>query len=96
MELTFLGFVGIPCNPVTPFLALRNYIGNISFSKGCENVACSSNAKFGEAIDIVAKVDAVVIVVGSDLTQEREDHDRVNLTLPGKQQLDCAFFWPRS
>lgn len=79
-------YIGISCNPVTPFLALQNYIGNISFSKGCENVACSSNAKFGEAIDIVAKADAVVIVVGLDLTQEREDHDRVNLTLPGQQQ----------
>lgn len=79
-------YIGIPCNPVTPFLALQNYIGNISFSKGCENVACSSNSKFSEAVDIAAKADAVVIVVGLDLTQEREDHDRVNLTLPGQQQ----------
>lgn len=79
-------YIGIPCNPVTPFVALQNYIGNVSFSKGCENVACSSNAKFGEAVDIAAKADAVVIVVGLDLTQETEDHDRVNLTLPGQQQ----------
>eukprot|EP01018_Ginkgo_biloba_P013790 Gb_31967 [translate_table: standard] len=84
---TMIGdYPGIPCKPITPLLGLQNYITNISYCPGCHDVACSSNGSFGEAVNIASKADAVIMVVGLDLLQETEDHDRVNLTLPGEQQ----------
>lgn len=49
-------------------------------------MACSSDTMFSEAIRISREADQVVLVVGLDLTQEREEQDRVNLILPGEQQ----------
>jgi len=41
---------------------------------------------FGEAVETAKKVDEVVVVVGLDQTQEKEERDRIKLTLPGQQE----------
>ena len=40
---------------------------------------------FREAIEAAKRADIVVVVAGLNLTEEREDFDRVSLLLPGKQ-----------
>lgn len=49
-------------------------------------MSCDSDAGFDEAIGHAKEADYVVVVAGIDLSQEREDHDRVSLLLPGKQK----------
>lgn len=39
-----------------------------------------------EAIELAESVDYVIMIVGLDQTQEREEFDRIDLVLPGKQQ----------
>ena len=55
------------------------------YQMGCPNVACTE-ADIDSATSLAASADAVVLVMGTDLSIEREDHDRVDLFLPGKQQ----------
>lgn len=85
----FCGFgsliIGIPCNPKSPFEGLQEYSTRTSYVAGCQDVPCMSDAGFEKAIYAAKKADFVVIVVGIDASQEREDHDRVSLLLPGKQ-----------
>ncbi|KAH9323706.1 hypothetical protein KI387_018345, partial [Taxus chinensis] len=76
----------IPCNTITPLQGLQKYVRNTLYAPGCENVACSSETMFNQAIGIAKEADEVVLVVGLDLTQEREEQDRVSLNLPGEQQ----------
>lgn len=84
---TLIGdYPGVPCKITTPLLGLQSYIQTILYAPGCEYVNCSSKEGFGEAARIAAKADAVVMVVGLDLSQETEGHDRVSLNLPGEQQ----------
>ncbi|KAB2597573.1 beta-D-xylosidase 6 [Pyrus ussuriensis x Pyrus communis] len=78
-------YTGIPCNPKSPFEGLREYSTRTSYVAGCQDVPCMSDAGFKKAIYAAKKADFVVIVVGIDASQEREDHDRVSLLLPGKQ-----------
>lgn len=47
-------------------------------------MACSA-ASIQEAVAIAKGADYVVLVMGLDQTQEREDYDRTSLVLPGKQ-----------
>lgn len=83
---TLLGnYHGPPCKSVSPLQALQSYVSNIKYHSGCDSVACSS-ASIKEAVDIAKAVDYVLLFMGLDLTQEREDHDREILDLPGKQQ----------
>ncbi|XP_062005597.1 probable beta-D-xylosidase 6 [Rosa rugosa] len=79
------GYTGIPCNPKTPFEGLQEYRKRTSYTTGCLDVPCVSDSGFKEAIRAAKKADFSVIVVGLDASQEREDHDRVSLLLPGKQ-----------
>ncbi|KAM1486282.1 hypothetical protein ACFX2I_000501 [Malus domestica] len=78
-------YTGIPCNPKSPFEGLQEYSTRTSYVAGCQDVPCLSDAGFEKAIYAAKKADFVVIVVGIDASQEREDHDRVSLLLPGKQ-----------
>ncbi|KAL8159322.1 hypothetical protein V2J09_000859 [Rumex salicifolius] len=83
---TLLGnYHGPPCNSVTPLQAIRGYVRDIEYLPGCESVACSSPS-INDAVEVAQTADYVVMFVGLDLTQEREDHDREDLVLPGKQQ----------
>ena len=49
-------------------------------------MACST-AQAHDAAKIAAAADATVLVVGADQSIEAESHDRVDLNLPGQQQL---------
>ncbi|XP_050212687.1 probable beta-D-xylosidase 7 [Mercurialis annua] len=78
-------YAGPPCKTVTPLQGLQNYVKNIKYHPGCSTVACSS-AAIDQAVKIAKEADQVVLVMGLDQTQEREELDRVDLLLPGKQQ----------
>ncbi|AAF17692.1 F28K19.27 [Arabidopsis thaliana] len=83
---TLLGnYAGPPCKTVTPLDALRSYVKNAVYHQGCDSVACS-NAAIDQAVAIAKNADHVVLIMGLDQTQEKEDFDRVDLSLPGKQQ----------
>ncbi|TYI39373.1 hypothetical protein ES332_A02G093500v1 [Gossypium tomentosum] len=65
-------YAGPPCKPVTPLQGLQSYVKDTRFHQGCNGIAKGA--------------DHVVLVMGLDQTQESEDHDRVDLLLPPKQQ----------
>lgn len=52
----------------------------------CEDLACISDNFFGEVVETTKKVDEVVLVVGLDQTQEKEERDRIQLTLPSQRE----------
>jgi hypothetical protein len=55
------------------------------YEPGCSDVACQSLRPVTDLVESDA-VDAVVLIMGLDQSQEREGFDRRTLTLPGKQQ----------
>ncbi|KDP20226.1 hypothetical protein JCGZ_09858 [Jatropha curcas] len=84
---TLLGnYAGPPCKTVTPLQGLQKYIKNTRYHRGCDTVACSSTT-VDQAVKIAKEADQVVLVMGLDQTQEKEEHDRDDLVLPGKQQM---------
>ncbi|KAI5597766.1 hypothetical protein BDE02_02G087300 [Populus trichocarpa] len=78
-------YFGPPCKTVTPLQGLQNYIKNTRYHPGCSRVACSS-ASINQAVKIAKGADQVILVMGLDQTQEKEEQDRVDLVLPGKQR----------
>ncbi|KAF5746810.1 putative Periplasmic beta-glucosidase precursor [Tripterygium wilfordii] len=83
---TLLGnYAGPPCKFVTPLQALQGYVKDTVYHPGCDTVQCSS-AAIDKAVDIAKSADFVVLIMGLDQTQEREELDRVDLVLPGMQQ----------
>ncbi|MED6133941.1 NAD(P)H-dependent D-xylose reductase (XR) [Stylosanthes scabra] len=78
-------YQGIPCNYISPLQGLTALVPT-SYAPGCPDVACS-NADLDDATQIAASADATVIVVGASLAIEAESLDRVNILLPGQQQL---------
>ncbi|KAA3484907.1 putative beta-D-xylosidase 7 [Gossypium australe] len=78
-------YAGPPCKPVTPLQGLQSYVKDTRFHQGCNGVNCSS-AFIAQSVKIAKGADHVVLVMGLDQTQESEDHDRVDLLLPPKQQ----------
>ncbi|KAJ0254520.1 Glycoside hydrolase family 3 C-terminal domain-containing protein [Hirschfeldia incana] len=82
---TMIGnYHGVPCKYTTPLQGLVETV-SATYQKGCSNVACTE-ADIDSATSLAASADAVVLVMGTDLSIEREDHDRVDLFFPGKQQ----------
>ncbi|PSS30636.1 Beta-D-xylosidase [Actinidia chinensis var. chinensis] len=80
------GYTGVPCNPKSLLDAFPTYGKKTSYAAGClDGVPCTSNAGFIEAVSIAKEADFVIVVVGLDLSQETEDHDRYSLLLPGYQ-----------
>ncbi|KAK6923224.1 Glycoside hydrolase family 3 C-terminal domain, partial [Dillenia turbinata] len=79
------GYTGFPCKPKSICDGFKAHVKRASFAAGCPDVACDSDDGFDEAIKIAQVSDYVIVVAGLDLSQEREDHDRVSLLLPGKQ-----------
>lgn len=77
-------YAGTPCKSVTPLQGLKRYVKNTIYHRGCNWANCTE-ATIDQAVNIARKVDYVVLVLGLDQTQEREDFDRVQLGLPGKQ-----------
>ncbi|KAF3772540.1 putative beta-D-xylosidase 6 [Nymphaea thermarum] len=79
-------YTGFPCDAQSILYAFQNYIKNVSYAGGCRDIACNSSDGFQQAVGVAKMVDTVIIFAGVDLSQEKEDLDRTNLTLPGKQQ----------
>ncbi|KAL2231457.1 beta-xylosidase/alpha-L-arabinofuranosidase 2 [Sesamum indicum] len=83
---TMLGsYEGTPCKYTTPLQGLTASTATV-YQPGCADVSCGS-AQVDAAKKIAAAADAVVLVMGSDQSIERESLDRVDITLPGQQQL---------
>lgn len=83
---TLLGnYEGPPCKTVTPLQALQKYVKNTQYHPGCNTVSCSSTL-IDEAVQIAKEADQVVLIMGLDQNEEREDFDRLDLLLPGKQK----------
>jgi hypothetical protein len=78
-------YAGPPCRFVTPLQALQSYIKQTVYHPACDTVQCSS-ASVDRAVDVAKGADNVVLMMGLDQTQEREELDRTDLLLPGKQQ----------
>ncbi|KAK9111076.1 hypothetical protein Scep_018595 [Stephania cephalantha] len=70
---------------VSPLQALQSYVNNTHYLQGCDSVACTSSS-LREAVDLAKSVDYVVLIMGLDQTQEREEQDRDDLGLPGMQE----------
>ncbi|GAA0142029.1 glucosidase [Lithospermum erythrorhizon] len=86
VDHTMLGnYEGKPCKYVKPLQGLTAAVATLHHP-GCGNVACSSPL-IDEAKKVAAAADAVVMVMGTDQSIERESLDRVNITLPGQQAL---------
>ncbi|XP_051132799.1 beta-xylosidase/alpha-L-arabinofuranosidase 2-like [Andrographis paniculata] len=84
---TMLGnYEGVPCKITTPLQGLAASVSTTKYQPGCADVSCGT-AQIDDAKKIAAGADAVILVMGSDQSIERESQDRVNITLPGKQQL---------
>lgn len=49
-------------------------------------MACTA-AQLDDAKKIAAAADATILIMGADLSIEAESRDRIDLTLPGQQQL---------
>ncbi|PON49836.1 Glycoside hydrolase, partial [Parasponia andersonii] len=83
---TMIGnYEGTPCKYTTPLQGLAASVAT-AYHPGCANVACAS-AQADDAAKIAAAADATVLVVGADQSIEAESRDRVDLNLPGQQQL---------
>ncbi|MFS7912896.1 putative glycosidase [Helianthus anomalus] len=78
-------YAGPPCKSIEPLKALQSYVKNTQYHKGCNFVNCTS-ASINEAVQVAKNTDYVVLFMGLDQGEEREDFDRDNLVLPGQQQ----------
>ncbi|XP_056167228.1 probable beta-D-xylosidase 7 [Syzygium oleosum] len=78
-------YAGPPCKSVTLLQALQSYVKDTRYQPGCDDVVCSSPS-IAQAVEVAKAADHVVLIMGLDQTQEREDFDRVDLVLPGRQQ----------
>ncbi|KAL1196260.1 Beta-D-xylosidase 3 [Cardamine amara subsp. amara] len=82
---TMIGnYFGVPCKYTTPLQGLAETVTS-TYQPGCSEVACVE-PDLGSAAALAASADAVVLVMGTNQTIEREDLDRVDMNLPGKQQ----------
>nr|XP_043608216.1 beta-xylosidase/alpha-L-arabinofuranosidase 2-like [Erigeron canadensis] len=81
---TMLGnYAGIPCQYTTPLQGLANSVETV-YHAGCSNPRCAT-AQLEEAREVAAAADAVVLVMGTDLSVENEGRDRTSISLPGQQ-----------
>lgn len=83
---TMIGnYEGTPCKYTTPLQGLTASVAT-TYQPGCSNVACST-AQVDDAVKIAASADATVLVMGADQSIEAESRDRIDILLPGQQQL---------
>ncbi|KAL6517661.1 Endo-1,4-beta-xylanase 2 [Orobanche minor] len=76
---------GTPCKYTTPLQGLTASVPTV-YHRGCAHVACGT-AETECAKKTASEASAVVLVMGSDQSIEAEGLDRVDITLPGQQQL---------
>lgn len=83
---TMLGnYEGTPCKYTSPLQGLTASVATV-YQPGCADTSCAT-AQVDAAKKVAAAADAVVLVMGSDQSIEKESLDRVKITLPGQQQL---------
>ncbi|TYZ54160.1 hypothetical protein PybrP1_012477, partial [[Pythium] brassicae (nom. inval.)] len=78
-------YQGVPAHIVTPLEGVAAYAKRVAFVRGCK-VAGETVADFDEAERVAAQAAQVVLFVGLDQSQEREELDRAHLKLPGFQR----------
>ncbi|XP_037415804.1 probable beta-D-xylosidase 7 [Triticum dicoccoides] len=78
-------YFGPPCISVTPFQALQGYVKDARFVQGCKAAVCNVS-DIGEAVHAAGSADYVVLFMGLDQDQEKEEVDRLDLGLPGMQE----------
>lgn len=77
-------YQGIPAHIVTPLEGVRTYATRVTVARGC-NVTDETVPDLDEAKRVAAQAAQVVLFVGLDQSQEREEIDRTHLDLPGFQ-----------
>ncbi|KAL9259944.1 Beta-D-xylosidase 4-like protein [Drosera capensis] len=83
---TMIGnYEGTPCKYTTPVQGLAKH-ASVIYQAACPNVACVT-AQLDGAKAAAAAADATVLIVGADQSIEAESRDRIDLLLPGQQQL---------
>ncbi|XP_078173044.1 putative beta-D-xylosidase 7 [Carex rostrata] len=85
-ELLVGNYHGPPCFNITPLAALQWYIKDTRYVAGCSDAACNTSITISQAVQVASSVDNVILFMGLDQNQEREDLDRYSLLLPGAQQ----------
>ncbi|XP_077212735.1 beta-xylosidase/alpha-L-arabinofuranosidase 2-like [Tasmannia lanceolata] len=85
---TMIGnYEGTPCKYTTPLQGLTASVPTV-YQPGCLNVACAgSNLQLDAAKKAASEADATVLIVGTDQSIEAESLDRIDLHLPGQQEL---------
>lgn len=76
---------GTPCKYTTPLQGLAAVVAT-TYQAGCSNVQCGT-AQVDDAKKAAASADATVLAMGADQSIEAESRDRLDLLLPGQQQL---------
>ncbi|CAA0843382.1 Probable beta-D-xylosidase 7 [Striga hermonthica] len=79
-------YEGPPCQSVEIDRALESYVGELLYHSGCNDGVSCTSADVAGAVDVAKNADRVVLVMGLDNGQEKEDEDRVDLVLPGQQE----------
>lgn len=85
---TMIGnYEGIPCKYTSPLQGLTASVPT-NYQPGCTNVRCTGNSlQLDGAKQLAAKADATVLVMGADQSVEAESRDRLDIRLPGQQEL---------
>uniref|UniRef100_K3X5N1 Fibronectin type III-like domain-containing protein n=1 Tax=Globisporangium ultimum (strain ATCC 200006 / CBS 805.95 / DAOM BR144) TaxID=431595 RepID=K3X5N1_GLOUD len=83
-EVLLGNYQGIPSHIVTPLEGISSYVPNATYELGCK-VSDEDLPDFDEAAQLATMAAQVIMFVGLDQTQEREEIDRVHLDLPGYQ-----------
>ncbi|KAK1316321.1 putative beta-D-xylosidase 5 [Acorus calamus] len=78
-------YAGIPCNSVSPLMAISGIVKSVDHEVGCHDVSCNDDTRLFPAMEAARKADATIIFVGIDNDYESEGHDRYGLHLPGYQ-----------
>jgi beta-glucosidase-like glycosyl hydrolase len=66
--------------------AVQQYISNITYAFGVPSVTSNDTSNIPDAVALARSVDAVILVVGTDLTVAEEGHDASSIELSAAQQ----------
>lgn len=79
-------YFGLPCKYTSPLEAIKASVSTVLYQPGCADVWCAT-PQVEDAKKIASEANAVVLIMGLDQNIEREALDRMNVTLPGQQEL---------
>lgn len=83
-EVLLGNYQGIPSHIVTPLEGIAKYTAHVTHALGCK-VSGEKVPDFDDADQVATSAAQVILFVGLDQTQEREEIDRAHLELPGFQ-----------